>query len=153
MFYVPTEGDHERRYLSYLETSGGKAMSIEEALLYLVNNLVSTLLAIAAVAALIAKVKPIGRSIKRHVFAELYAADAKHDKRLDNLEMQQLKQIICDRRLPDGERLNAGEEYLKRGGNGEIRMVYDAVREAAMKNRLEERERFEAEEQKKRRES
>jgi hypothetical protein len=93
-------------------------MKIEDAVLYLVHNVVSTMLAIIAVAALISKIKPIGRAIKRFAFGELYSADERHDKRLDNLEMQQLKQIICDRRLPDDDRLNAGDEYLKRGGNG-----------------------------------
>jgi hypothetical protein len=120
-------------------------MELTEAALYLLNNLISVLLAIVAVAAFIGKVKPVGNSLKRFFFAELYAANEKQDRRLDNLEMQQLKQIICDRRLPDGERLNAGEEYLKRGGNGEIAMIHDAIREAAKKNRLEERERMEQE--------
>jgi hypothetical protein len=105
-------------------------MKIEDAVLYLVHNVVSTMLAIIAVAALISKVKPIGRAIKRFAFGELYAADERHDKRLDNLEMQQLKQIICDRRLPDEDRLNAGEEYLKRGGNGEIKARHEALRRA-----------------------
>jgi hypothetical protein len=66
--------------------------------------------------------------------------------------MQQLKQIICDRRLPDGERLNAGDEYIKRGANGEIKMIYESVQEANKKKLLKERERFEQEEMEKRRE-
>jgi hypothetical protein len=135
-------GDYEREYLSCLETGGGKAMSINDALLYLINNLAGTLLAITAVAAFIAKVKPVGRSIKRFVFAELYAADEKQDKRMDNLEMQQLKQIICDRLLPDGDRLAAGEEYLKRGGNGEIRARYEALKRVYVEG-LEQAERGE----------
>jgi hypothetical protein len=115
-------------------------MKIEDAVLYLVHNLISTMLAIIAVAALIGKVKPIGRAIKRFAFGELYAADERHDKRLEKLEMQQLKQIICDRRLPDDDRLNAGEEYLKRGGNGEIKVRYEALKRAYTE-KLEKEER------------
>jgi hypothetical protein len=105
-------------------------MNINDALLYLVNNWLSNVLAIVAIAGFIGLIKPVGRSIKRFVFAELYAADAKHDKRLDSLEMQQLKQIICDRRIPDEDRIDAGDEYLKRGGNGEIKARHEALRRA-----------------------
>jgi hypothetical protein len=121
-------------------------MSFQQALMYIANTFAGTLAAIVALAGLVAKIKPVGNSLKRFFFAELYAADEKHDRRLDNLEMQQLKQIICDRRLPDRDRLNAGEEYISRGGNGEIRMIYEAINEAAKKKRLQERERFEREE-------
>jgi hypothetical protein len=119
------------------------AMEIKEAVMYLINNLVSTLLAVIAVAAFIGKVKPVGRKLKRFAFKELYAADEKQDGRLNNLEMQQLKQIICDRRLPDEDRLNAGDEYLKRGGNGEIRARHEALRRAYIA-RLEQTEQEEA---------
>jgi hypothetical protein len=128
-------------------------MNINDAVSYLVNNLVSTILAIIAVAAFIGKIKPVGNAMKRFIFCELYAANEKQDRRLDNLEMQQLKQIICDRRLPDGERLHAGDAYIERGGNGEIATIYEAIREAAKKKRLEERERFEQEETKRRKET
>jgi hypothetical protein len=120
-------------------------MNIQQAVMNIVNTFAGTVTAILVIAAFIAKVKPIGASMKRFIFAELYAANERQDKRLDNLELQQLKQIICDRRLPDGERLTAGEEYLRRGGNGEVAVIYDAVREAAKKKRLEERERFDKE--------
>jgi hypothetical protein len=105
-------------------------MNIEDALVYLIHNWISTILAILAIATFIGLVKPVGNSIKRFVFRELYAADERHDKRMDNLEMQQLKQIICDRRLPDEDRLNAGEEYIRRGGNGEIKARYEALKKA-----------------------
>lgn len=125
-------------------------MELKEAALYLINNFAATLAAIIVIAGIIGKIKPIGNSIKRFFFFELYAANEKQDKRLDNLEMQQLKQAVCDRRLPDGERLNAGEAYIKRGGNGEIKMIYESVMESAKKKRIEERERFEQEEREKR---
>jgi hypothetical protein len=116
-------------------------MSITQALMYIANTFAGTIMAVIVIAGIIAKIKPIGASLKRFFFSELYAANEKQDKRLDNLELQQLKQIICDRRLPDGERLNAGDEYIKRGSNGEIKMIYEAVK----KKSLEERERFEKE--------
>jgi hypothetical protein len=126
-------------------------MDIQQAIMNIVNTFAGTLSAIIVIAGVIAKIRPVGKALKRFAFAELYAANEKQDRRLDNLEMQQLKQIICDRRLPDGERLNAGEEYIRRGGNGEIRMIYDVVKEAAKKKRLEEQARREQEEREKRR--
>jgi hypothetical protein len=120
-------------------------MEFKEAAAYLVNNFAATMAAIIAVAAFIGAVKPIGRAVKRFLFRELYEADEKQDKRLENLEMSQLKQIICDRRLPDGERLKAGKDYIRRGGNGEIAMIYESVMEVAKKNRVRERERREQE--------
>jgi hypothetical protein len=127
-------------------------MDIQQALTHILNTFAGTVTAIIVIAGVIAKIKPVGNSLKRFFFAELYAANDKQDKRLDNLELQQLKQIICDRRLPDGERLNAGEEYIRRGGNGEIKMIYETIVEAAKKKRLEERERMERKGIKKRRE-
>jgi hypothetical protein len=103
-------------------------MNINDAVLYLTNNLISTLLAIVAVAAFIGKVKPVGNAIKRSIFRELYVANENQDKRMENLEMQQLKQIICDNRLPAEDRINAGDEYLRRGGNGKIKARYEAFR-------------------------
>jgi hypothetical protein len=127
-------------------------MELPAAIATLINTFAGTFSAIIVISGAVAKIKPVGKALKRFAFAELYAANEKQDKRLDNLEMQQLKQIICDRRLPDGERLNAGEEYIRRGGNGEIRMIYEAVKEASKKKRLEDRERREQEERENRRE-
>jgi uncharacterized membrane protein len=120
-------------------------MGIEQAVAHIANTFAGTVAAIVVIAGAVAKIRPVGRSVKQFFFRELYESNDKQDKRLDNLEMQQLKQIICDRRLPDGERLNAGEEYLRRGGNGEIRMIHEAIMEAAKRKRLEERERAERE--------
>ena len=120
-------------------------MDLQQALLSVFNTFSGTFTAIVVIAGVVAKIKPVGAALKRFAFAELYAANENQDRRLDNLEMQQLKQIICDRRLPDGERLNAGEEYIRRGGNGEIRAIHEAAREAARRRLLEERERAERE--------
>ena len=120
-------------------------MNAQQALVSIVNTFSGTFAAIIAIAGFVAKIKPIGAALKRFAFAELYAANEQQDRRLDNLEMQQLKQIICDRRLPDGERLNAGEEYIRRGGNGEIRAIHEAAQEAARRKLLAEQERTERE--------
>jgi uncharacterized membrane protein len=120
-------------------------MEFKEAAAYLVNNFAATMAAIIAVAAFIGVIKPIGQSVKRFFFRELYEANDRQDKRIDGIEMWQLKQIICDRRLPDGERLKAAKEYIRRGGNGEIAMIYEADLEVAKKNRVKERERREQE--------
>ena len=120
-------------------------MNLEQALLSVFNTFSGAFTAIIVIAGFVAKIKPIGAALKRFAFAELYAANEQQDRRLDNLEMQQLKQIICDRRLPDGERLNAGEEYIRRGGNGEIRAIHEAAQEAARRKLLAEQERTERE--------
>jgi uncharacterized membrane protein len=120
-------------------------MELQAAITAILNTFAGTISGIIVIAGVIAKIKPIGQAVKQFVFRELYEANEKQDKRLDNLELQQLKQIICDRRLPDGERLNAGEEYIRRGGNGEIKMIYEAVMEAAKKRRIEEQARMEQE--------
>jgi hypothetical protein len=133
----------KKNYRSAQFGKRGLSMGAKEAALYLVSNFAATLTAIIALSAATAKIKPLGNALKRFFFAELYAADEKQDRRLNNLEMQQLKQIICDRRLPIGERLNAGKEYISRGGNGEIQMIYETINEAARKKRLEEEDRFE----------
>jgi hypothetical protein len=127
-------------------------MDIQQALMSVVNTFAGTLAAIIVISGAVAKIRPVGKALKRFAFAELYAANEKQDKRLDNLEMQQLKQIICDRRLPDEERLIAGEVYTERGGNGSIKMVYEALQEVAKKKLIEERERAERAEMEKRRE-
>jgi hypothetical protein len=103
-------------------------MDIQQAIMHIVNTFAGTVMAIIVIAGIIAKIKPIGASLKRFFFSELYAADEKHDKRLDNLEMQQLKQIICDRRLPIGDRLKAGDAYIERGGNGDIKARHEALK-------------------------
>jgi hypothetical protein len=118
-------------------------MDIEQSLRQLINTFAGTVTAVIVIAGVVAKIKPVGRSIKQFFFRELYDANDKQDKRLDNLELYQLKQIVCSRDCPDEERLRAGYEYLKRGGNGEIQMIYEALKEAAKKKRLEERERGE----------
>jgi uncharacterized membrane protein len=122
-------------------------MELEQALMSIINTFAGTVTAIIVIATAVGIIKPIGNSLKRFFFAELYTTNDKQDKRLDNLEMRQLKQNICDRRLPLAERINDGDVYVERGGDGEIKMVYEALK----KQFLEEQERLEQEERKKRR--
>lgn len=49
------------------------------------------------------------------------------DKRVDVLEINDLKQIIMNDNIPLSERVTAGERYLKLGGNGEIHAHYDVL--------------------------
>jgi hypothetical protein len=118
-------------------------MEPQEAVMYLIHNFVGTIVAIMVVAGIITKIKPVGVALKRFCFGELYDANEKQDKRLDNLELYQLKQILCDRRFPDSERLNAGEEYIKRGGNGEVKMRYEALKQYCEQKIMRDRERAE----------
>jgi uncharacterized membrane protein len=113
-------------------------MDIKDAILYLVNNWISTMLAIVAVAGFIGLVKPIGNSVQHFAFKELYAADDKHDKRLDQLEMQLLKQIICDVSLPIEGRLDAGDVYVGRGGNGAVKARYESLKCVFIRGEQEE---------------
>jgi hypothetical protein len=127
-------------------------MNIQQAITNILNTFAGTITAIIVIAGVITKIKPIGAALKRFAFAELYSANENQDKRLNNLEMQQLKQIICDCRLPDRERLNAGDEYIRRGGNGEIQMIYKSVKDVAKKKHIKEREQMEQKEIENRRE-
>jgi hypothetical protein len=110
------------------------------------NTFAGSVSAIIVIAGVVAKIRPVGAALKRFAFAELYEANERQNKRLDNLEMQQLKQIICDRRLPDEDRLDAGGVYTGRGGNGGIKIVYEALQEVAKKKLIAEQERMEQEE-------
>jgi hypothetical protein len=112
-------------------------MEIKDAILYLINNWVSTILAIIVVAGVVVKIRPVGKALKHLAFRELYAADEKHDKRLDQLEMQQLKQIICNSSLPIEDRLDAGDEYIGRGGNGAVKARYESLKCAFIRMKQE----------------
>jgi hypothetical protein len=125
-------------------------MNFQQALMTLVNTFAGTITAIIAIAGVVKSIKPIGSALKRFFFAELYDANEKQDKRLDKLEMAQLKQIICDRRLPIKDRLDAGDEYLKRGGNGGVAMIYNVLQKTAKKNILKEQQQFEREQKRNR---
>jgi hypothetical protein len=50
-------------------------------------------------------------------------------QRLDNIEMRQLKSTICNLDLPPEERLLAGEEYIRRDGNGVIKARFEALKQ------------------------
>jgi hypothetical protein len=127
-------------------------MDMQQSLTHIVNTFAGTITAVIVIAGAVAKIRPVGKALKRFAFAELYDANEKQDKRLDNLEMQQLKQIICDRRLPHDERLNAGGVYTERGGNGGIKIVYEALQEVSKKKLIEDQERGEQEGMRNRRE-
>jgi flagellar motor switch protein FliG len=103
-------------------------MEVPEALGAIINSFTGVLAAVAALMAAAVKIRPVGVWLKGMIFKELYAANEKQDRRLDNLEMQQLRQTICDRRLPPETRLKAGEEYLNRGGNGEVEAIYNSLK-------------------------
>lgn len=50
-----------------------------------------------------------------------------HGKRLDQLELNDLKQIIMNDNIPLSERVTAGERYVSLGGNGDIHAHYDVL--------------------------
>lgn len=126
-------------------------MDLRQALLTMLNNFAGTVTAIIALAGIVAKIKPIGLSLKRFFFAELYADDERQDKRLDRLELWQLKQIICDRRLPLEERIDASDSYLSRGANGKIRAVSEELVAEYRRQNAEDRDRREREGRERRR--
>jgi hypothetical protein len=111
------------------------------------STFAAVIAAIISAVAAAAKIRPIGRWCKQMLFKELYEADAKHDGRLDSLELRALKQTICDRRLPLAERLNAGEEYTRRGHNGEIRAIYESLKRYAEEQQLASLAAWDAQEQ------
>jgi hypothetical protein len=115
-------------------------MQAVHVILTFLANIAETVIAVIFLAGMAAKIKPIGQGLKQALFNELYLADKCHDERLDRLELQQLKQIICDRRMPYPDRLNAGETYIRRGGNGEVRAIYDSLARYAAQRQLDELE-------------
>jgi hypothetical protein len=128
-------------------------MELSEAVITFITNVSGTIVAIITIAGIVAKIKPIGRWMKQAVFRELYAADKRHDERLDSLELKQLKQVICDRRIPPGDRLNAGEEYLQRGANGEVRAVYESLKQYVEKKQMASLESWDREQRERREEA
>lgn len=48
-------------------------------------------------------------------------------ERIEQLELNDLKQIIVNENIPLTERINAGERYVSLGGNGEIHAHYDVL--------------------------
>lgn len=51
------------------------------------------------------------------------------DKRVDKLELNDLKQIIMNDNIPISERIIAGDRYISLGGNGEIKAHYKVLAE------------------------
>jgi flagellar motor switch protein FliG len=125
-------------------------MEIPEALTAIINTFAGVLAAAAALVAAMVKIKPAGKWLKQMAFKELYEADAKHDARLDSLEMHTLRQIICDRRLPPEARIKAGEEYLARGGNGEVEAIYNSLKRYLEGKQLDDLEAWEKREKERR---
>lgn len=51
------------------------------------------------------------------------------EKRVDKLELNDLKQIIMNDNIPISERITAGERYIALGGNGDIKAHYKVLAE------------------------
>lgn len=48
-------------------------------------------------------------------------------ERIEQLELNDLKQIIVNENIPLAERITAGERYVSLGGNGDIHAHYDVL--------------------------
>lgn len=98
------------------------------------------LIAAGAVTALATLIKPVKTVI---VFFQELKTEVKEIKEhcKDNY-MRELQIIIMSEDFPLGERLQAGEEYVNRGGNGEIKAKYQFLAkryEAKQKTETEEK--------------
>ena len=60
-------------------------------------------------------------------------------KRLENMEMRQLKNTVCNKALPLSERLIDGRIYLARGGNGAVKAEVEVI-EKQYKEQLEQKQ-------------
>ncbi|MDR2486455.1 MAG: hypothetical protein LBD12_00675 [Clostridiales Family XIII bacterium] len=60
---------------------------------------------------------------------DMKKALARLDGRLDDLEVMNLKHIICSPHVPIEERVRLGEEYLQKGENGAIAVRVGNLRE------------------------
>lgn len=58
-------------------------------------------------------------------------------KRIDKIELEDLKQNIMNDKIPLEERLDCGERYIKLGGNGAIKVYVKELQEE-YKKKLEE---------------
>lgn len=68
-------------------------------------------------------------------FVAIYKVFKKFDKKLSNIEEHTKENYIDIKRLtfvskdmPIGERLDAGEKYVKSGGNGEVKVQYKVLK-------------------------
>lgn len=51
------------------------------------------------------------------------------DERFDKMELDQLKLIIMSEEIPIKERINAGDRYIEKGGNGAIKIYLHVLKE------------------------
>lgn len=51
----------------------------------------------------------------------------KIDERLENHDIAILRLTICNKDIPITERIKAGDSYLKKGGNGEVSVIYNKL--------------------------
>ncbi|MDR1292293.1 MAG: hypothetical protein LBJ91_02715 [Clostridiales Family XIII bacterium] len=49
--------------------------------------------------------------------------------RISAIEMDHIKQIIVDRRMPLEERISAGDKYITAGGNSDIALMVEVLKE------------------------
>lgn len=76
----------------------------------------------------------------------IYRLVRKVDKKVESFEVnlnknriEILRLIIINENMPLDERVNAGEEYTKMGGNGSVHALYEILLEK-YKNQLEKKE-------------
>ena len=74
-------------------------------------------------------IKKIFYKFRSWLLAELKEDIGKLHDRLDKLELNQLKLIITTNETPLKEKLLAGDIYIKKGGNGEIKTYYKVLKE------------------------
>lgn len=51
------------------------------------------------------------------------------EKNLNTNTLNTLRLVIINKEMPLKERLNAGKEYVEKGGNGEVHTLYEALQE------------------------
>lgn len=74
--------------------------------------------------------------LQKPVLDGLEKLEKKHDenmvqvnKRIDKIELEDLKQNIMNEKLPITERLNCGDRYIELGGNGAIKVYVHELKE------------------------
>lgn len=98
------------------------------------------LIAAGAVTALTTLIKPVKKVIV--FFQDLKTQVNQIEAHCKENYMRELQIIIMSEEFPLGERLQAGEEYVNNGGNGEIKAKYQFLAkryEAKQKTETEEK--------------
>lgn len=90
----------------------------------MVNTIITTASVLTAISVIIASLVTSYKFIRR--------VDRKIEsfsKNQDEIQLNVLRLTVINEQMPLDERVDAGEKYVSRGGNGSIHVLYDVLKE------------------------